>query len=485
MYIKIYIYKSVMIFSSFEFLLLFFPIVFIVYIMFNKLQWSTMAKIWLVLASLFFYAQGSIDFFPYFLASIFGNYIVGCALGSMSEHKNNMQNKILLLIGVLANVGLLGYYKYTDFFIENYNYITGSNIELKYIALPIGISFFTFQLIAFLVDSYRGQCESYDVINYLLFITFFPQLIVGPIVHHGEIIPQFNDKKNSVVNYDNIAKGVFLFVIGCSKKIFLADILTTDAQTYFNAITDVVQLNMVESWFHSIEYTISYYFDLSGYADMAIGLGLMFNIVIPHNFNSPYKARNFQDYWRRWHMTLSRFLSDYIFRSVYRKNVKYRNFYVATMITFLVSGFWHGAGWTFVVWGIINGLLVCCASWMKRHDLQFPSLLAYVLTGLGVIITRVLFISPTFPYAWNVYRGMFDVNQLTDFFTDFKRVIGENIEVSIALIIGIIICWFLPNSKSMVERFKPNFYNMLLMTILIVFCVFNMNRASAFLYFQF
>lgn len=253
--------------------------------------------------------------------------MIGCVLGKIcNSGRKSLQGKLLLLIGVLANVALLGYYKYTDFFIENYNFITGREVPLKNIVLPIGISFFTFQLIAFLVDSYRGKCDNYDVLEYLLFITFFPQLIVGPIVHHSEVIPQFNSPDNSRLNYENIARGLFLFAIGCSKKILLADVLTTDAQAYFDVITAEEVLSFAETWFHAVEYTISYYFDLSGYADMAIGLGLMFNIVIPHNFNSPYKARNFQDYWRRWHMTLSRFLGDYIFRSVYRKNDKYRNF---------------------------------------------------------------------------------------------------------------------------------------------------------------
>lgn len=475
-----------MIFSSFEFILLFFPIVYVVYIVLNKSHWNVLAKIWLVLASLYFYAQGSKDFFPFFLGSIFGNYIVGSSLGKMNlNNKSNPQKKVLLLVGVLANVGLLGYYKYTDFFIENYNYITGYEVPLRYIVLPIGISFFTFQLIAFLVDSYRGECDDYDVLNYLLFITFFPQLIVGPIVHHSDIIPQFNDEKTAKINFDNIQKGLFLFVVGCAKKILLADVLTTNAQAYFDNVSDTFALNVVEVWFHSIEYTISYYFDLSSYADMAIGLGLMFNLIIPHNFNSPYKARNFQDYWRRWHMTLSRFLGDYIFRNVYRKGDKWRNFYVATMITFLVSGFWHGAGWTFVIWGIINGLLVCVASWMKRHDVRLPDLLAYTLTGLGIIWTRVLFISPTFSYAWNVYKGMCGFNGVQNVFERFMNIITEDKTVTFTLIIAIFICWFLPNSKEMVDKFRPTVVTLIYVIVLFALCCINMNHASSFLYFQF
>ncbi len=477
-----------MIFSSFEFVLGFFPIVFIGYTLLNKCHFEQLAKVWLVCASLYFYAQGSWEFFPFFIGSIFANYVIGCVLGKLhSSEGNARQGKILLIIGIMANVALLGYYKYTDFFIENYNYITKSNLPLKNIILPIGISFFTFQLIAFLVDSYRGECENYDVLDYLLFITFFPQLIVGPIVHHAEVIPQFNKPDNSKLNYNNVARGLFLFSIGCFKKIYFADILTNNAQLYFDGITADSVLNIVDTWYHSIEYTVSYYFDLSGYADMAIGLGLMFNIIIPHNFNSPYKARNFQDYWRRWHMTLSRFLGDYIFRSVYRKNDKYRNFYVATMITFLVSGFWHGAGWTFVVWGLINGLFVCTASWMKRHDKRFPSVIAYPLTALGVILTRVLFISPSFAYAKNVYRGMLNWQGIKEVGYKLQVLLEGNKAKATFLILltGILVCWMLPNSKELEERFKPTALTVGFAVFLFVLCIFRMGTTSSFLYFQF
>lgn len=477
-----------MIFSSFEFVLVFFPIVFIGYTILNKVHFEQLAKVWLVCASLYFYAQGSLSFFPFFVGSIFTNYVIGCVLGKIyAGDGKRAQGKILLIIGILANVALLGYYKYTDFFIENYNFVTGNSAPLKHIVLPIGISFFTFQLIAFLVDSYRGECENYDVLDYLLFITFFPQLIVGPIVHHSEVIPQFHASDNSRLNYDNVARGMFLFAIGCFKKIWFADILTDSAQKYFDGITADAVLHMADTWYHSIEYTISYYFDLSGYADMAIGLGLMFNIIIPHNFNSPYKARNFQDYWRRWHMTLSRFLGDYIFRSVYRKNDKYRNFYVATMVTFLVSGFWHGAGWTFVVWGLVNGALVCVASWMKRHEMSLPSVLAYPLTALGVILTRVLFISPTFAYARNVYKGMLNWEGLHEFFNTLQFLFAGNKAkvTALILIVGILICWLLPNSKELEERFKPTVLTGVFAAVLFLLCIFRMGSTSSFLYFQF
>ena len=475
-----------MIFSTYEFIFLFLPVTFFVYFILNRFELNTIAKIWLIICSLYFYAQGSPDFFVFFLGSIVGNYIIGSTMARM-EGNQKAQKKLLLLIGLAGNIGLLGYYKYTDFFIENYNLLTGSSYALKHIVLPIGISFFTFQLIAFLVDSYRGETKQYDIINYLLFITFFPQLIVGPIIHHGEIVPQFENKANLKINYDNVAKGIFLFSIGCAKKILLADPMTTNAQEFFNNIGSNPDLLL--TWFSSIEYTISYYFDLSGYADMAIGLGLMFNIVIPQNFDSPYKARNFQDYWRRWHMTLSRFLSNYIFRSVYKRDVKWRNYYIATMVTFFVSGFWHGAGWTFVVWGLVNGIFVCTASWMKRKNLKFPFWLAFPLTALGVVLARVLFVSNTFSDAWHVYRGLVNVSSLgADFSTMLSSVwhfISIHRSSGLRLVIGIIICWFLPSSKKMTEKFKANIWTAIYAGILMLLCITQMNKVVQFLYFQF
>lgn len=226
-----FIQEKQMIFSTYQFIFLFLPVTFFVYFLLNRFRYYSIAKIWLVLTSLYFYGQGSPDFFPFFLGSVVGNYIVGTCLVRM-DGEQKTQRKLLLLIGILANVGLLGYYKYTDFFIENWNFLSGSDYALKHIVLPIGISFFTFQLIAFLVDSYRGETKEYDMINYLLFITFFPQLIVGPIIHHAEVVPQFEDEKNLKLNPEHVAAGLFLFSIGCAKKILLADPLTTDAQAF-------------------------------------------------------------------------------------------------------------------------------------------------------------------------------------------------------------------------------------------------------------
>ncbi len=475
-----------MIFSTYKFILIFLPIVFVGYHILNKLKFFTLSKIWLIVASLIFYYLGSPDFFWFFVGSVIGNYIIGSSITKLSE-KDKVQRKLLFAIGLIGNIALLGYYKYANFFVDNYNYFAKDDILLPEIILPIGISFFTFQLIAYLVDSYRGETSEYDILDYLLFITFFPQLIVGPIVHHKEMVTQFEKKENQILNWNNVARGIFLFSIGVAKKVLLADPLTSDAQEFFEG--SLINLSLLPSWFHSIEYTISYYFDLSGYADMAIGLGLMFNIIIPHNFNSPYKARNFQDYWKRWHITLSRFLSTYIFRSVYKKGDKWRNYYVATMVTFFVSGFWHGAGWTFVVWGIINGIFVCTAAWMNRKGKSFPFAISFTLTMLGIVMTRILFVSNTFGDAMNVYKGLVNFeslgNNINLILENIKMFIIANKKCGLYLVIGMLICWFAPNSQQIMEKFKISKKTVVFAAVLMFVCLINMNKVVQFLYFQF
>jgi len=478
-----------MIFSDYNFIFLFLPIVFSVYWLLIKVKFDILAKLWLIFASFFFYAQGSPEFVPYFMGSILVNYVIGNSISKLYIIKKKcLESRILLFMGIAANIILLGYFKYAGFCMENFNLIAGKEIELKNIILPIGISFFTFQLIAFLADAYQGECIDYSILDFLLFITFFPQLIVGPIVHHREVIPQFQSESSKMFNLTNISKGLFIFSIGCFKKIMFADVLISDAQGFFNVITETDVLDCIHTWLHGIEYAVAYYFDMSGYADMAIGIGLFFNIILPINFNSPYKSRNFQDYWRRWHITLSKFLEDYIFKCIYHKGSRYRNYYVATMITFLISGLWHGAGWTFIGWGAINGLFVCLASAMKKHKLSLPGFISYPLTALGIVFLWVLFISPSFAYAGNVFLAMLNYGKrgtVKNFLGGAVHVFLENKTTSLTLLAGLVVCWSCPNSGEMLKCFKYKPYSAVLVAILFSICIMNMNHVVSFLYFQF
>jgi alginate O-acetyltransferase complex protein AlgI len=479
-----------MIFSSYKFLLLFLPVVLGGYVILNKLKLDVVAKLWLVIASFYFYAQGSKSFFPFFVATVFFNYVIGSSINSITGENASRNRKMLLAIGVLENIILLGYFKYTNFFITNINMFTGTDFVMKKIILPIGISFFSFTLIAYLVDSYRGHTKEYGILKFLLFIAFFPHLIVGPIIHHKDIVPQFEAQPIFRFNKENVILAVFLFSIGCGKKLMLADPLTAFAEAYFSNVHVYGVQHFWQSWICTISYTISYYFDLSGYADMAIGLGLLFNIKFPPNFNSPYRARNFADYWRRWHMTLSKFLSDYIFRSVYRKGAGSFNFYLAVMVTFFVSGFWHGAGWTFIVWGLINGIFVVIAHFMERRGWKFPLLTSQILTFLGVMGTRVLFVSNTFSDALRVYKTMFNIKvffgqSFLEIITSFKDYSSNNLTNLVTLCIGLAICFFAKNTTQISIDFKPTLRYAVLAGFSLAISLFLMGGVSKFLYFQF
>lgn len=475
-----------MIFSSYSFLG-FFAVVFSVFVILNKLKLYSVSELWLVLASFYFYAQGTLEFLPYFMSTVFLNYVIGSLMVQQEGKFAAINRKALFAVGLIENIALLGYFKYTNFFIENYNLITGQAIPYRNIILPIGISFFTFQLIAYLVDCYRGETKEYTVLNYLLFITFFPQLIVGPIVHHKDIVPQFEEGRQNGINFKSIILGILIFSIGSAKKTLLADPLTTYAQAFFD---NVYAGGLWRTWTAVFAYTFSYYFDLSGYADMAIGLGMFFNIRLPQNFNSPYKARNFRDYWRRWHMTLSKFLSDYVFRSVYKKGSGSVRFYTAVMITFFVSGFWHGAGWSFVLWGIINGIFVCMAHFMTRRKWSLPFPLAWTLTFAGIVGTRVLFVSNKLKDALFVYKTMFDFSELRGMgLSEIVHYAGRfavfNFYTIAVLLLAMGIAFFARNTEQITDDFEPKLKFAIIAAILLCLSLFQMSGVTEFLYFQF
>lgn len=464
-----------MLFSSYKFIFMFLPIVFFGYYIINKFLPKYLGKIWLISASFYFYSQGSVKFFPLFVFTVFFNFFAG----SLICRVEGVKRKIVLILSLTENIVLLGYFKYMNFFIENINFVAGTNIPFKSIILPIGISFFTFQLVAYLVDCYRDKVKNYSLLDFLVFITFFPQLIIGPIVHHKEIVPQVKAKNNKKINLDNVILGIFIFSIGCCKKTFFADPLTAYASKFF---ANNAYGNALDGWLSSISYTFAYYFDISGYADMAIGLGFLFNIKLPQNFNSPYKQRNFRDYWRCWHMTLSRFLGDYIFRSVYHKGDGSKKFYFAVMVTFFVSGFWHGSGWTFVLWGIVNGIFVCCAHLMARKNLKMPFFVAWALTFLGVILTRLMFVSPNFTTMLNAFKSLVTLTCVRAGFTQF---VFDNLYTIVLLIIGAFICFFTKNTRQITEDFKPSYKYAVYAAILLALSFYHMNSVTKFLYFQF
>jgi len=465
-----------MLFNSYEFICLYLPITLVIYFFLNKKRLIIPARLWLVLCSLFFYSYWNPKYLPLLLGTILFNFYIGRILSTFLY--NNLFKKSILIFGICANVGLLGYFKYTDFLLENYNFLFSSDVALQHIILPLAISYFTFQQIAYLVDSYQGRTSEHNLLNYSLFVSFFPQLIMGPITHHKEIISQFAEPFKTRLNYNHIALGLFIFSIGLAKKTLLADPLIGYGHAAF---LQAQQLTMIEAWYAALSYTLAYYFDLSGYADMAIGIGKMFNITIPINFNSPYKARNFSDYWARWHVTLTRFLTWYLYVPLGGNRKGPSRTYINIMLTFLVSGIWHGAGWTFIVWGIMNGIWVVAAQIMKNLNLQLNFYLARLLTLLGIVIGWIFFVSNNFSDAFYVTRTLFDINALV-----FAELPHANFYYQTPfIVVGLFITLFLKNSHEMAQNFKPNLKYAAYTSILFIVSMITLSENVEFLYFQF
>lgn len=312
--------------------------------------------------------------------------------------------KIILVVGILFNIGLLGYFKYANFFISNLNWLLNKNFSLMEIVLPVAISFFTFKQISYLFDCYRNEITAdKNFLDYCLFVSFFPQLIAGPIVRHSEMMPQFNDKKARNVNWDNIASALVIFCIGLFKKIGIADSLAVWANTGFSNSST---LSFSESWATSLSFTFQLYYDFSGYTDMAIGSALMLNIRLPANFNSPYKALNMRDFWRRWHITLSTWLRDYLYIPLGGNRKGRLRTYFNIFITFLICGLWHGAGWTFLIWGILHGIGLIIHRIWQMSKIKLPVIVAWFITFIFVNFTMVFFKASDIKEALNIIKSM-------------------------------------------------------------------------------
>lgn len=399
-----------MIFSSPLFILVFLPIVLIGYFWLNRTRLALAGKCWLVAASLFFYAYWNLAYLPLLLSSILFNFVVGVRLSNNFNYKSpGFSRKLVFYVGILLNLGLLGYFKYANFFVENINSAFGSGFVQPEILLPLGISFFTFTQIAFLIDNYQGKGKEYNLLSYVLFVSFFPHLIAGPILHHHEMMPQFESRWNLVIRYRNIFRGVFIFSIGLFKKVVLADTFAIWANAGFD---NPVALDFFSAWATSLSYTFQLYFDFSGYCDMAIGIALLFNIWMPINFNSPYKALDIQDFWRRWHMTLSRYLKNYLYIPLGGNRYSAKRTYFNLMSTFVLGGLWHGASWMFVIWGGLHGAAVVFHRVWSKFGYRLPKVYAWLITFGFINITWIFFRANSIDDAVRIMRGMIDVGSI-------------------------------------------------------------------------
>jgi len=477
-----------MLFNSYVFMLAFLPLTLLIYFLLGRLpERIQLNKLFLVLASFVFYGYNNPSYVPIIVSSILINY-------ALSQMMLNSEKKIirlpLMLLGLSLNLGVLFYFKYHDFFASNMNAFFGTNFALYRLALPLGISFFTFQQLSYVIDSYKRTVPRYNILDYALFVTFFPQLVAGPIVLHSEIVPQFADKKNRYFNFDNFAPGLYAFALGLFKKVIVADTFGVAVEAGFD---HALSLNTVEAWFIAIGYTLQLYFDFSGYCDVATGVGLMFNIKIPLNFNSPYKSMNIQEFWRRWHITLSRFLTSYIYFPLGGSRKGAVRTCLNLMIVFLASGLWHGAGWLFLLWGLMHGAAsVLYRIFRKQYDSLHPAL-QWLLTFGFVVVAWVFFRAASMADALAIIRSMLMMefgpirNSITSAFA-LPGGIREGynaVFMMIWYVLSLLACLGMKNTYEKTMEFKPTLMNAFVTVILILYVTLSLSKVSVFLYFNF
>ena len=503
-----------MLFNSYIFILFFLPVTVSGYFLINKYRKSESSKTdlwWLFFMSLWFYAYSNPVYLNLILSSICVNFFVAGRITANRKKDAIKSAKNWMLVGVVFNLALIFYFKYYDFFISNMNIVFQKDWVLKNIALPLGISFFTFQQISYVVDCYREkETIQYSFIEYAAYVTFFPQLVAGPIVMHSELVPQMQDKTKKKINFENMSMGLYALALGLGKKVLLADTLSKIVNVGYG---DINSLNRISAIVIMVSYTLQIYFDFSGYCDMALGMSRMFNIDLPLNFNSPYKAKTVSEFWERWHMTLTRFFTHYVYIPLGGSRRGKLRTYLNTMIVFLLSGIWHGANWTFVLWGIIHGAFMTVEKIIKdifKTDKKLNRGIAFIGKIIGSIyvfifvnLTWVIFRANSIGEA-RLFLRRLTVNE-GGLNANILEKIGDLVEIRLLyrlgmgnifeqypyfpciLILGILLfaVWFMRNTQEKIGRGKYGVTRSLITMALIVWSVISLSDVSEFLYFNF
>ncbi|HOS28895.1 MAG TPA: MBOAT family protein [Deltaproteobacteria bacterium] len=469
-----------MLFNSFSYILVFLPAAAAGYYLLGR--WNHMLSRYLLVAvSLLFFICGGLHSLPHLLASIGVNYVLGRGI---LRYGDNRVRKGLLVAGIVFNVLFLGVFKYADFFIENVSLLIHSGIAPLGLVMPLAISFYTFQQIAYLVDCYRGDAVKSSFLDYCLFVTFFPKLLAGPILRQRELLPQFGPAYRVKVDYRNLCIGLAIFSLGLVKRVVFADTFGLWADAGFKA---GATHTFVEAWISSLSYTFQIYFDFSGYTDMAIGSAYFFNIRLPINFDSPYKALTIQDFWRRWHITLSRFLRDYIYIPLGGNRRGEARAYSNILITFLIGGIWHGAGWTFFLWGALHGTASVVQRIWHRLGLRLPKFLAWFITFNFINLAWVFFRAENLRDALEIIKAMFGFTVFSGGVL-FEHISGKQQNFTwLILAVSIATVFFMKNTNSIPERFQPTGWRLAYQVVVILTGLLFLNSMmpSEFIYFDF
>lgn len=484
-----------MLFNSYIFILFFLPVCLLGYYGLNHFKKHNLAQFFLTVMSLWFYAYFHIAYLLIIISSILLNY--GVYLILKKTAKANIR-KIALFSGIAVNIGVLMYYKYMDFFILNINKVFHKEYALWGILLPLGISFFTFQQISFIIDTYRGEVANYNLLYYASFVTFFPQLIAGPIVTHDELLPQFLDEKRKSIDWEYMALGIYIFALGLAKKVLLADTFGNAVNWGYEHLTGLDSTNALVVMF---AYTIQIYFDFSGYCDMAIGIGKMFHIDLPINFHSPYKAVTIIEFWDRWHITLTRFFTKYIYIPLGGSRRGKGRTYLNILIVFLASGFWHGASWSFIFWGMCHGVFLIITRHFKTFFEKLHPAFNWLITFGFVNVMWVFFRAGSFSEALRFFKIIaacrfravdanilycFDLPEITFF---LKKTAIESIypyfTITIFFALSMAVILGCKNAYEKMNAFKPSIFRLAASAFLMLLCICSFSGISTFLYFNF
>lgn len=477
-----------MLFNSINYIFLFLPTVFIVYFLLNKYNLFKSSKFFLLLASLYFYGTYRWSYVYIIICSIAFNYIISILF---SKEINGKYRKPLFILGILGNILILLFFKYFNFVSDIFANTPLNALSTFHVIMPLGISFFTLQQISFLADCYKGKIPQYNLLDYSLFICFFPQLIAGPIVRHSEMIPQFNNPKNKKINQDNIFIGIFILTIGLLKKTILAD--------GFTSFIDYIVENQVFSdfyisWLLAICKMMQIYFDFSGYCDMAIGSAFFFNISLPWNFNSPFRVQSITDYWKRWNMTLMRFLHEYVYNPLggNKKGELRTNFNIIIML--LTMGIWSGFYINNIIYGLVNGILICINRFWERFNIKMHKAVATVITFISLVVPVHFIVTKDFSSAITLIKSMFGID--ASFRTIhihggsfvFAPLPPFSTKLNIFLLVfSLCVIFFFKNSSQLARMYVKanNIFYTYILVIIFVFATLSITRSSDFIYFIF
>ena len=476
-----------MLFNSLEFLFIFLPIVFILYFILNKLKLYKTAKVSLIIASFYFYGRYKLEYIWILFFTILFNF---CISQGFKLNIKEITKKYILIIGIALNICSLVFFKYFTFIFDYFKSVNIFPLNTMEIIIPIGISFFTIQQISYIIDCYRGEAKNYNIIDYTLFICFFPQLLSGPIVRHQEMVPQFNDLSKKAINQDNIFFGLFMITIGLIKKVIFADNFI-DFIDYINNTHFYFKYFNI-SWVYSLSVILQGYFDFSGYCDMAIGIAALFNIYLPWNFNSPYQAVSITDFWRRWNMTFIRFLKHYIYYPLGSDRKGFFRTFLNTMLVFLIYGIWFGNNPVKIFYGVINGTLICINKLWEKLNIAIPKLLSVLITFITITLMAPFITETSFKEVIDSYKILFGINfsiigaKLNGVDLIFNLIPPHNAKINIlVLFISLLVVLFFKNSTQMARLYvkSNNYIYTVILAFLFIFTVISITKIHSFVYF--